>query len=120
MSIPLEIDYRHLNPSPAIEAAIRERVKHLDRFHPKLMGCRVVVDAAHGHHRRSPYSVHVVAQIPGRTLSVTQDNGANHEDFYVALRDAFDALRRQLEDCARVERGDVKAHRAKDPSVSRS
>lgn len=117
MSIPLEIDYRHLEPSPSIEAAIRERVGRLDRFHPKIMGCRVVVDASHGHHRQSPYSVHIAAQLPGRTLNVSRDRGADHEDFYVALRDAFDALRRQLEDCARVERGDVKTHvvAASDP-----
>lgn len=117
MSIPLEIAYRHLNPSPAIEAAIRERVERLDRFHPKLMGCRVIVDAAHGHHRRGAYSVHVVAQVPGRTVSVSRDHGTGHDDFYVALRDAFDGLRRQLEDYARIERGDVKTHVSSTPSA---
>ena len=110
MAIPLEIDYRHLSPSPAIESAIRQRVEKLDRFHPKLMSCRVIVDAAHGHHRRGAYSVHVIAQVPGRVLNVSRDHGTGHEDFHVALRDAFDALRRQLEDRARVERGDVKTH----------
>lgn len=116
MSIPLEIDYRHLTPSAAIEAAIREKVERLDRFHSKIMGCRVIVDAAHGHHRRGKYSVHLVAQVPGRTLSVSHDQGPGHEDFHVALRDAFDALRRQLEDHARVERGDVKLHAQVPPA----
>jgi ribosome-associated translation inhibitor RaiA len=110
MSIALEIDFRHLPPSPAIEAAIRQRVERLDRFHPKLMSCRVIVDAAHRHQGRGPYSVHLVAQVPGRTLSVSHDRGGDREDFYITLRDAVDALRRQLEDCARVERGDVKTH----------
>ena len=36
-------------------------------------------------------------------------NRAHHEDAYVALRDAFDAAKRQLEEIARVQRGDVKA-----------
>src|SRR5690606_9101707 len=33
-----------------------------------------------------------------------------NEDVYVALRDAFDAAKRQLEDYGRRQRGEVKSH----------
>jgi cold shock CspA family protein len=33
-----------------------------------------------------------------------------HEDVYIAIRDAFDQVRRELEDHARRQRGDVKTH----------
>jgi len=33
-----------------------------------------------------------------------------HEDLYVALRDAFDAAKRQLEDYGRRQRGETKSH----------
>jgi len=33
-----------------------------------------------------------------------------HEDVYVAIRDAFDAAKRRLEDYACLQRGDVKRH----------
>jgi cold shock CspA family protein len=33
-----------------------------------------------------------------------------HDDVYVALRDAFDSVARQLEDIVRIRRGDVKKH----------
>ena len=50
--------------------------------------------------------------VPGTELFATSDNepeGA-HTDAYVALRDAFEDMRRQLEDYARRQRGDVKRH----------
>jgi ribosomal subunit interface protein len=109
MNIPLEIDYRHIEPSPAIEAALRERVAKLERYHPRLIGCRATVEAAHHHHHKGyQYQVHLRLLVPGATVNVSRDAERGHEDLYVAIRDAFDAARRQLEDEARVRRGDVK------------
>jgi cold shock CspA family protein len=44
---------------------------------------------------------------PGGELAVTREHD---EDLQVALRDAFDAARRRLEDYARGQRADVKHH----------
>jgi len=47
--------------------------------------------------------------VPGAELVA---NHTQHEDVYVAIRDAFDAMSRQLEDYARKQRGEVKTHAA--------
>lgn len=113
MESPLEIDYRHIQASPAIESAIRESVDKLQRFHPHILGCAVTVDAAHRHRRKKrQYTVHLRLRVPGQVIAVSRDDGEGHEDLYIALRDAFDAARRQLEDHARVSRGEVKTHPA--------
>jgi cold shock CspA family protein len=54
--------------------------------------------------------------VPGREIAVGRDPAAHHahEDVYVAIRDAFDATRRLLEDYARERRGDVKLHAVPD------
>jgi ribosome-associated translation inhibitor RaiA len=53
------------------------------------------------------FNVHITLLVPDGELVVNHDQ---HEDVYVVLRDAFDAARRQLEDNARRQRGDVKLH----------
>lgn len=113
MQLPLEITFRHMEPSPAVEARIREKADKLDRFHDHIMSCRVVVEAPHAHqHKGKLYQVRLDIKTPGRELAVTHEHRRDHahEDVYVAIRDAFDAAVRQLEDFARKQRGDVKEH----------
>lgn len=111
MQIPLEIDFRHLDRSAAIEAAIREKVAKLERFANDLTGCRVTVDAPHQHqHQGRHYQVHVRLLVPGTVITSSRDgHDQRHEDPYAAINDAFDAARRQLEDYVRVRRGEVKS-----------
>lgn len=113
MKLPLQIAFRNIDPSPAIEAEIRKRAARLDRFHGRIMGCQVTVEARHRHrHKGKLYNVRVHLTVPGMEISGTHSRPKDHahEDVYVAIRDAFDAVTRQLEDHARVARGDVKAH----------
>jgi len=113
MQIPLEINFRHMEPSAAVEANIREKVAKLERYFDRIIGCRVVVEAPH--QRRSKgklYTVSVNISVPGKDLVVNHTGPKNHahEDAYVAIRDAFSAAARQLEDHSRKVRGDVKTH----------
>jgi len=115
MQLPLQIAFRHMDPSPAVEAHIRERAEALDRFFAKIMACRVVVEAStHRQHQGNLYHVRVDLTVPGREIVVKRDPPAHHahEDVLVAVRDAFDAARRQLEDYVRTMRGNTKAHEA--------
>jgi ribosomal subunit interface protein len=115
---PIQIVFHNLDPSPAIEAAIRERAEKLDQFYDRIMNCRVTVEAPHKHHRHGRlYSVRVEVTVPDQVLLATRepDQAHAHEDVYVSIRDAFDATRRQLEDYARQRRGQVKRHRPKGP-----
>ena len=119
MRIPMEITFRHMEPSPAVEARIREKAEKLDRFSAQIMACRVVVEAPHEHkHQGKLFHVRIDLTVPGGELVVSRGHNHQshaHEDVYVALRDAFDAAKRLLEDYTRQQRGDVKAH-SKPPS----
>jgi len=113
MQIPLQISFRNMDPSPAIEERIRKKAAKLERFHNRIIGCSVVVEAPHRHqHKGKLYRVRVDVSVPGKDVVVDRAKPTDHahEDVYVAIRDAFDAAARRLEDHARKMRGDVKNH----------
>jgi ribosomal subunit interface protein len=110
----MEITFRHMEPSPAVEARIHEKAEKLERFSAHLTSCRVVVEAPHEHkHQGKLFHVRIDLTVAGGELVVSRGHHHQshaHEDVYVALRDAFDVARRQLEEYSRQQRGDVKAH----------
>jgi len=113
MRLPLEITFRDLPHSDAVEARIRDKAAKLEAFCEDIIGCRVVVEAPHRHrHKGRIYHVRIDLTVPDEELVVSRDPAGNHahEDVYVAVRDAFDAARRQLQDYARRRRGRVKRH----------
>ncbi|MGA7594008.1 MAG: HPF/RaiA family ribosome-associated protein [Gallionella sp.] len=111
MQLPLQITIRDFEQSDALEAHIRVKAGKLDEFFGQIMSCRVVVEMPHKHHQQGKnYTVRIDIGVPGNEIVVNRDHA---EDVYVALRDAFDAAKRQLEDYARKIRGDVKTHRSK-------
>ncbi len=115
MRLPLQLTVRNMSLSEAAEADIREKAARLDSFYDQVMGCRVIVEAPHRHHHKGVlYNVRIDMTVPGSEIVIKREP---HEDLYVAIRDAFDAARRQLEDFARRRRGDVKTHEA--PSHAR-
>jgi cold shock CspA family protein len=113
MKTPIQITYRDVEPSSAIDKAIRTKAAALDGFYRGIMSCRVMVEAPHRRHQRGRhYHVRIDMKVPGAELVVARDptqHGA-YEDLYVAIRDAFHAARRELEDYARKRRGQVKVH----------
>lgn len=113
MKIPLQITFRNMDPSEALEAAIRKKAEKLERFNGRLMSCRVMLEADHArHHKGNLYHVRIDMTVPGAELVAGRQPAQNHahEDAYVAIRDAFDAARRQLEDRTRIRRREVKYH----------
>lgn len=113
MQLPLQVAFRNMEPSAGVEAKIRERVEQLERLYPHLMSCRVVIEAHHKHHRRGNlYHARVDLKVPDAEIVASRAPGEHraHEDVHVAVRDAFDAVARRLEDHARRQRGDVKSH----------
>jgi ribosomal subunit interface protein len=113
MQKPLQITYRRIDPSDAIESDIRERVAKLEQFCDNIIGCKVVIEASHHrHHQGNLFHVRIDLTVPGRELVVSREPSQHHahEDAYVTVRDAFDEMRRQLEDYLRTRRGKVKTH----------
>ncbi len=100
MRLPLQILFHNMDPSPALETVIREHAAKLDRFCQNIMNCRVVVEAPHRHqHKGKRYSVRIVLSVPQAQLATSRQGPENqaHENPRVAVRDAFDAIRRELE-----------------------
>jgi len=112
MQLPLQVSFRHMEHSAALEALIQDKAARLEHFADQLLSCRVVVEPAGKHHQHgNQYAVRLDLTVPGEEIVVTREPGEHTEyrDIQVALRDAFDAACRQLEDHVRRRRGQVKA-----------
>lgn len=106
--LPLQVTFRHMDRSDAVETLIREKFDALEAFHRGLISCRVVVEQEALHHRQGHrFNVRIDLHVPGHEFATTREHD---EDVYVALRDAFDAAKRWLEDESGQRRGDVKRH----------
>jgi ribosomal subunit interface protein len=108
MKQPLQLQFLGMEPSEAVAAAVREKAAKLDQFRADLMACRVVVEHLNKHKQQGrQFAVRLDVTLPGHEISVDR---VQHEDVYVALRDAFDDMKRRIEDGVRQTRGDVKQH----------
>lgn len=103
MQIPIQITVREMEHSPALDEKIRNKVAKLEQYFSPITSCRVVAEAPQKrrHHGRQ-FTVKLDITVPGREIVV---NHVQNEGVYVALRDAFEAAKRQLEDYARARKG---------------
>jgi len=113
MTVPLQITFRDLPSSSAVEEQIRERAEHLERICDRLTSCRVIVEGRHRPQRAGKVThLCIELTLPGKIITVGR--GATefeaHDDVFVAVRAAFDAARRRLDRHARRRRGEVKTH----------
>jgi len=108
MQLPVHIQFRGMEASDALETSARAHAYKLEAFAPDIMTCRVAIELEQKHqHQGRPYGVRIDLTLPGHELVV---NRVQDEDVYVALRDAFDNMKRQLEDVVRKRRGQEKQH----------
>ena len=111
MQIPLQVSFHGLAHSQALYDAIREKADKLGRYYAHIMSCRVVLELDGRHKRKGKqYAARIDLKVPGGEIAVTHEHD---DDLQIALRNAFDAARRRLEDYARTQRGDVKHHAGK-------
>lgn len=117
MRIPLQITFHGIDHSDAVEERVREKVGKLEQLYDRITSCRVAIEAHHRntsnlHHKGEPFHIRLDLTLPGTELVVKRDPKDSHvnEDIFVALRDAFQALERQLKEFVARQRGDVKAH----------
>jgi cold shock CspA family protein len=108
-----QVSFDDLPVDEAVRDAALDHIAQLERLSDRITGCHVVVAQPHRHHREGRlYSVRVDVVVPGGEIVVNRDQHLDHAhaDVYVALRDAFLAARRRLEDHMRRMRGAEKAH----------
>lgn len=111
--IPLQITYRNLEKSEALEARLREQVDKLGQFYAGINSCHVTVEKLHRQQGQDKhFHVRVDLTTKGHELVAGRepDQGHHETDVYVAVRDVFKAMRRQLEDLVRHQQGHVKHH----------
>jgi ribosome-associated translation inhibitor RaiA len=117
MNTPLEISFKGLDKSTAIEAKIAEKAAKLEKHFDRMTHCRVVVAAPHKHsHKGKTYEIKIDIGIPGTApLIVTHESpvGPAQEDLKIALRDAFEAAGRRLDDLVEKMKGASRAERGR-------
>lgn len=103
MQKPLQITFRDLAPSAALEARIRAKTAKLEALEDRITTCRVVVERLSARHRSgNEIGVRIEVAVPGRNIMI---DDIRNEDAYVAVRDAFDAAMRMLSGTNMPQRG---------------
>jgi ribosomal subunit interface protein len=113
MQIPLQITIRNVEVPEILESYIRERAAKLDKISTTLISCRVVLEAPHQHKQKGHlYHASIEVTLPGETIVVNREPDLHqaHQDMQVVMRDAFDAVQRQLRDVIGRQKGQVKTH----------
>lgn len=100
MNRPLQITYRGMGPSESMSQHIHGEAEKLEQFFDRIVGCHVVVEQPHKHHRQGKlFHVRVDLHVPGKDIVVGKEHAQHHEheDPYQAVNDAFEAARGQLQ-----------------------
>lgn len=104
--ITFHINYLDIDESQTVTHAIRKRVLKLERFYKRIQRCDVTVSRPD---RSRLFQVHIRLQVPGNDIVISHDpQDLAHIDIMVAVRDAFNAAERVLQDKIRIMRGDTK------------
>jgi cold shock CspA family protein/ribosome-associated translation inhibitor RaiA len=118
MQAPIEIAFQHCKPSEEIRAEVAKQAKRLEKFSDRITSCHVAIAGPQTRHRQGDaFKIDVRIAMPEhRDVIVTRTHGdaPEREHPLVAVREAFDAAVRQIEDLARDMRGQVNDHQVKD------
>ncbi len=113
MQLPLQLTFRSIRPSASLRTYVERRAAKLDTFDPRIMSCRVVVEAPHHHMRHGKnFHVRVEVRMPRRELVVDREPPEHQkaQDIHSTIDEAFDEMGRRIEESVRVRRGHVKQH----------
>ena len=114
MQVPLQITFRNMEKSEAVESDIQKRADKLHKQHAEIISCRVVVEAPPQHQRKGGlFKTRIDITCPEGKLVINREPPArkqSHEDVYVSIRDAFNAANRKLEQYGCRRKGQIKAH----------
>lgn len=118
MAAQLHILVRDMLRSEVLESKIRKNLAGLEKICPRITAFHVTLEAPqHHHHKGAQFSVKLEIRLPGAEIVVTRDHD---EDIYVALREACQAVRRQLGEHlerARESDGEYRHHHQRNAAV---
>lgn len=114
MELPVQVTFRDIPHSDAVETVIRERVAKLERYADCIISCHVIVrEPTQRHQQGNQFNITIDLTLPGAELAVGHgDRGDSHsnENMYIAIRDAFQAMERQVKAYMSQRRRENKVH----------
>ena len=129
MTLPLDIRFRNLRPSPLVEDDIRRRAAKLHTLCDAMTSCHVLVEVPHRHHEKgNRFHVRIDIAVPGTEIAVTRESNLNasasdeeawakalevdamRTNLQLVVREAFDVAKRRVEEYAERRRHEVKTH----------
>ncbi len=108
-----EIVFRHMPRSPTLEKVVQKRIHKLERRFSHITSCEVVMEETHHHkHQGKLFHIRIDLNVPTKELVVSKEKHdlQAHENPYIAVRDAFNAMEKQLDSYTERLRGDIKEH----------
>lgn len=118
MAFPLQVQFVSLPHSEAIEAKIRQKFESLERFSNRIHTCQVWVEKPMGHHRKGRlFEIQARLTVPGEELVIVDQ--PPEDDVSIAIRNAFNAIRRKLQDYERRHSARAGAHPRRHPRSER-
>jgi hypothetical protein len=94
------LTFRRIDRSGALEERARILGARLGRFSGRITQCHMTLEGSSDRHAgAAPYVVKIDLAVPGAQIHADSldANGAGHKDIYLALRDAFNNAKRQLQ-----------------------
>lgn len=122
MSFPVQITYRGMDSSEALNRLIRDEAAKLGKFFDGIVRCRALIERQSGHHHAgSPFHVRLTVAVPGFELVVggepslrvtpfgdepprvhkNDETDSVYKDPALTVREAFRRARRRLQEHAR-------------------
>src|SRR5271169_6282283 len=105
MQIPLQVTFEGSDSSEPVRVAIEREVERLEKHNRHIIGCHVTVIApSHKHHHGTGFHVHISLTVPPHENVIVNHASSDNkrsEHIEVAVKDAFAAARRQLDDLAK-------------------
>lgn len=107
MQTPPRMNSDQIDLTPQVRERLRELVQKLERFFDRITGVHVTIQGPSAKHQQGPFDVRITITVPRQEIVVSHQHADNLD---TAMREAFDAAVRQLEDYSQRLRGDVKSH----------
>lgn len=97
MRIPIQITFRDMDHSDALDQLVREHAVKLEAYSDRIIGCKVALETPHRHHHQADghYHVRIDLTVPGEYLVVNRTSG---QDMYAAVNEAFTDAHRRLKE----------------------
>jgi ribosomal subunit interface protein len=101
MKPAVDVLYRDLESSPALNEIISKKLEKLNRYSDQIIHSRVVLDTPHNRkHKGKQFRASIEIDIKGHPIAVAQDN----ESIHLAVRDAFLSAERKVKQIAARQR----------------